>query len=639
MSEELKPQEEQQEQEVKEEKKKKIVSRLIRYGGIIGLVVVIFLLFAAAYFFTDYWLESKIERTGTEINGALVEVDGLHFSIFSLNLKWDRLQITDPDSTMKNMIETGRTEFNLEFIPLLYGNVIIENIELSDFRTNTDRETDGAAPWVQKKKENEEPSFIDNYVAGLEERVAATPELTTDFYTRKVNVDSIINILDLQAPGKIDSFQNVVMNNYDSVSALLNIADIEQEVKEIETKIKSINVNELKTPDKIAPAVVTVNEISESLDKLKKRAESTKDNVLSGVNSAADGIEQVDDWVKADYNSALSKAKLPDIDLENIGMILFGDKVVNQVKKYLGYVDEAREYAEYFDSGEEEKEPEPPRFQGQDIYFPGKKVYPDFWIKQIKLSGQTEDSLKLAGLINDIVSNQKIVDKVTKLDIKGSNAAGVSLALLGTLDYLKEDKKELFTLDYKGIPLRKITLSNSNLIPNEIDRGLGNIDAKLGLTGKTFTSEIKFNGSELQFASTEAPPQNKLEEITNDIISGLNNINVNAKIKGIEGDLDFTISSNIGKLFVDSFNNILSREVENAKQQLREEVNKQVEKYRQELNIIIEEQKQKLTAQVESYISEVDQVQKLLDEKKQDIEKKKKELEGDAKNKIIDLFK
>ena len=95
----------------------------MRKSGIIILLVIVALVFAVGYLLTDSLFESLIEDTATELNGALVEIDDFDFSLAGPKMSWQRLQVTDPANTMQNKIETGLVEFNLEFWPLLSGNL------------------------------------------------------------------------------------------------------------------------------------------------------------------------------------------------------------------------------------------------------------------------------------------------------------------------------------------------------------------------------------------------------------------------------------------------------------------------------------------------------------------------------------
>ena len=117
----------------------------MRIGGIITVAIGIGLGFLAAFFITDTWIESRIEYQASVLNEAKVELDGFDISLFSLHVKWDRLQVTNRNNTMQNSFETGSTEFSMEFWPLVLGNkVVVNNVKLTGFQMDTHRDSDGA---------------------------------------------------------------------------------------------------------------------------------------------------------------------------------------------------------------------------------------------------------------------------------------------------------------------------------------------------------------------------------------------------------------------------------------------------------------------------------------------------------------
>ena len=124
----------------------------MRKSGLITLLVILAIFIGISYILTDAFFESLIEDLGTDIVGARVEIDDFSFSIFGPEVSWKRLQVTDPNKTMQNMLETGFCEFNMEFWPLLQGKFVIENFQLSGLQQNTDRETDGKIEKPKKEK-------------------------------------------------------------------------------------------------------------------------------------------------------------------------------------------------------------------------------------------------------------------------------------------------------------------------------------------------------------------------------------------------------------------------------------------------------------------------------------------------------
>jgi uncharacterized protein (TIGR03545 family) len=196
------------------------------------------------YLLSDNWIESKLESAGTSLNGALVEIDDFEYSLFNMNVSWDRLQITNPKNTMKNRIETGDCSFDMEFLPALSGKVIIENFIISNVKTNTNRETDGK---IEKKQgEEKEPGFIGRKIEQLEKEVSSAPAFNVAGYIKKMNTDSIIALLDLKTPEKFENLKNDVTTQSKNWEEKLNALDYEKNLTKLESDIKAINTDKIE---------------------------------------------------------------------------------------------------------------------------------------------------------------------------------------------------------------------------------------------------------------------------------------------------------------------------------------------------------------------------------------------------------
>ena len=155
----------------------------MRWKGIIFLVVLIGIFVALSFILTDDWLERQLENIGTSVVGAKVEIDNLDFSLTGLHLRWSRLQVTNPKDTWKNIIETGKTECNFELLPLFSKKVVIENMQLSDLQTGTERATDGKIIKKAKKKKEtkpKKPGFFAKTTEKLQKEVETAPAWNLD---------------------------------------------------------------------------------------------------------------------------------------------------------------------------------------------------------------------------------------------------------------------------------------------------------------------------------------------------------------------------------------------------------------------------------------------------------------------------
>ncbi|NOG44662.1 MAG: TIGR03545 family protein [Calditrichaeota bacterium] len=607
----------------------------MRKSGIIILLVIVGLFVAIGYLLTDSLFESLIEDTASDLNGAMVEIDDFDFSLAGPKMSWQRLQITDPANTMQNQIETGFTEFDLEFWPLLSGKFIIENFELSGIKTGTARENDGALP-----KTSKEITTKDSTIAKTQNKQKKQVEKEASFdissASKNVNVDSIVSLLKLQSPAKLDSAKNVAEQNYAKWQEKIKSIDPGEDVAKIQDQIKAIDVKKVKDLDSFNKALSSVKEVRGSVDKLEKSYTDTKKDFDRDYSGASSVLGQLDDWVKDDYKNAMAMAKLPDFSTQNIAKMLFGQKIVNQVNEYLGYVGTARTYLNKFSSND--KEEDPPRLKGQDIYFPTKNARPDFWLQKLALSGNLSEEMPLSGSVTDISSDPKMIGKPVEMDISGSST-GREYGLKGQLNYLDSIPKENFTIDYNGFAINGMELSKSDLLPTAIKKGEGNIQASLNMNGDNFDGKIMFVSTKVEFAFATEKASGKLASIVRDVFNETKNVNVDVLLKGRKGDLVFAVKSNLDDKLGNAFKKAAGKEVEQAKAKIRKKIDKQVAAKKAEVEKIINDNKKKLESQLAKYQDKIDEQKKQLDKKKKDIEDEKDKLGKKVKDKLKGLFK
>jgi uncharacterized protein (TIGR03545 family) len=348
---------------------------------------------------------------------------------------------------------------------------------------------------------------------------------------------------------------------------------------------------------------------------------------------------QVDDWIEEDYKHALSLAKIPDINAENISKLLFGERVVNQISSYLGYISTVREYTRTYKSAKPEKQ-SPPRLKGQDVYFYNKNARPDFWIKKLNLSGYTENNIKLSGLISNIVSDQRQIADNTKLELKGNNNKGAEVALNGIFDYLTDNPKESFNFQYRGFSLADYKISSSRFLPNKIEKGTGLVASKLALESNQVEGDISFSGKNLRFEML-APDQNlnEIEKIIQSVLNDISTVNFSAKVRGTSDKLDFLIKSNLDDLLMNKVGSIVNERFEKAKADIKKRVDSEIGKYRADLDKIVSEKQNLLQNEINKYEQLLKKEKNRADTKKNEIEEIYKKEKSKLEDKIKDFFK
>jgi len=377
----------------------------------------------------------------------------------------------------------------------------------------------------------------------------------------KLNTDSLLAALDLKTPDLIDSAKVALEENFKKWETKLAETDPQQDLNKIKNDIAAIDVKKIKSLDDFKKALKSVKTVQGSIDELNDSYKQTRKDFDADYDKSGSALANVDDWIKDDYERAMSMAKLPDFSAQNIGKMLFGDKIVDQVYEYLGYVGTAREYLNKAKG--DEKDSDPPRYEGQDIHFSSKWARPKFWLKNLEISGNLMPDLPLGGTITHLTENPKLIGQPMIVEIAGSSDSR-SYALNGELNYLEETPKELFTANFYGVAIDGMKLASSSLLPNSIKKGSGNIDIKFNIIGDAFDGNITFDASNVSYTYGENKATGKLAQIVRDVFAETSNLKIQTIIKGKQDNLTFAVKSNLDDALSNAFKSVASKEIGRA---------------------------------------------------------------------------
>lgn len=591
----------------------------MRWKGILLLAILAGIVLALNLIFTDVWLERRLEKLGSSAVGAKVEIDGLDFSFRGLHLRWDSLQVTDPKNTWKNIFTTGKTDFDFDLLPLLQKKVIVENLQMTSITSGTDRTTDGKIRKKSKPKKEAKPNIITKTIDRMTEQIAQAPAFNLDDLTQKVNVDSIIKILDIRSPAKIDSLQQDISAKYAYWDSTFAAVKWRQDLSYLESRIAAMRPDEIKTIEGLQTALSTVQQVRGKVDSLENFISSSGKNLKTDLESAAGKMGLVDDWIKGDFQRALDKARLPEFTKENMARFLFGGQVIAQATQALTTVNTVRGYAEKFKSDKSKKE-KPPRLKGQTIYFVAPKVYPNFWIKNVQLSGHTTRGLSVEGTVKDLVSQQAVIGRPTTLQIGAQRADGANALFAGELDYRGASPRESFRLEMAQMPLQNVNLTKVNLLPQRIATGSARLRTTLELSDRAVNGELYLVADNLRFAFETEAPQNRQEQIVRRLVDSATLLDLNVTLASVPERTALGLNSNLDDIFARELKAMLSEEVDKARAKIEGYVNGQVARYRDQFNALVNSKTAALTAEYQSYVD-------LLNAQKQTIEDKQKQLQ------------
>jgi uncharacterized protein (TIGR03545 family) len=621
---------------------------IMRWKGLIAFIVITGIWIVLTLFFIDRWIESGLEKMGQAITGAKVEIDQLDFRLLDLSIEWQRLQVTNPKHTMENLIETGRTAFRMNLSALLRKRIVIEEMALEQVRSGTQRSSDGALPKRMKKKKTQ-PGIFDKAKARLQNEIENLPvmQFNPDDWKKKLNLDSLIVMADLSLPGKIDSAITVIDSTEKRWQRFYSTFQPEKDLEEIKNKFADLDPKAIRTVPELVNTLQQVQEAEKTLKSLQDTVKTRHRQINQDFHELALYQKHAAQWARQDYQHILEKAKLPDLDVRNIGLVLFGGSVVQRIDQVLDLVAMIRKYMPKKSDHPEKKKPV--RGKGQDISFPSRFVYPDFIIKKMTLSGQTgpsaeQSGIRLIGTATNLTNQPWITGKPAEIVFEGSHADQRSLSFEALIDHTTEFSKDHFEFNMNMIPLNNTPLFKTPYLPPNIERGFSDIIFTADFEEDDFDIKVNVVARETEFDfSSLNDNDNRFIRIAQDVIRGLNRITLTSVIKHRSQGTDFRVDSNLDDAVSRELKKIGSKALTDAKSRVNAKLSQIRNEKMAEINSVFEKKQEVIVGKIEYYEEKVEEQRLMIEAKieqfKNDIDQRKKAEENKAKKKAEGLLK
>ena len=143
--------------------KKKIKKQgIFRTGAIVPFGIFVALLVIFQIFFIDGLIKMVMEKLGTRIHGAEVNVSGVETKISNLSIEIGRIQFTNRDKPERNNFEIGSIRFALMWDALLRGKFVIEESSINNILLDTKRNSRGFVTPIAKEEAEKKNETLQN---------------------------------------------------------------------------------------------------------------------------------------------------------------------------------------------------------------------------------------------------------------------------------------------------------------------------------------------------------------------------------------------------------------------------------------------------------------------------------------------
>lgn len=558
-------------------------------------------------FFMNSLVEKGAESALEAVFQADSDLDGVALSLLKGSVIFESLVIADKDDPMINLIETGRGTVNINMRELAFKRFHIEEVSLLQVRWNTHRESSGALP---EEKKADSPEKEGSAVSSL-------GDFTADFdykgllESRKDELKSIALIED--SSEQIRSFS-------DRWTSKLNDKEKEIEVLRAEVSaLQSIDVSKVRTPEEIQSLIGSITSLKNKTGDFVDGVKALNREFKKEKDALVDMGRSLTSTLESDLNKLSDLLDFGTGDFKSLASDLAEEYIRTRWNDYYTMGKKAWGYYEKFGKGDKEKEEKEgiQRLAGRNIPFPSPDK-PEFLINTTAFTG----SLKGLGTFEmtaQQISNEpdKVADPLSlNLNISGDPQR---MTASGILD-LRSDSEELFNVDVEG---DGFSLSLDKGIPA---LSIEQIDSDAVITGIVFsrkdsgivTTDLEVDLNNI--AIKQSSGSGFLHEAVGEIFAVNDSLTLNGQVLMSDDGIDsIDVSTDFDKILSDSVGEYLDNLKDRAQSELESTLNDYLDSYLEE-NEALRSALNELGIQSTSQISSVSDLERILDNKKSELE-------------------
>lgn len=576
--------------------------------GTITIIVVVMALYGK--FFLDSHLRKGMEWTATYVHGAEVNINKLRTSFFGGSFSLNGLQVTDKKKPENNMVEIGQIKFGFIWDALLRAKFVIDEASITDIQVQSPRKSPGhVVPKEEYKEKSKSLSKLEESVLaqGKEELQGNALGDVAEMLGGTDPKDQIKSIQgELKSEKKIRELEAGLKTKEDEWKNKIENLDHKEQLDRVTVKAKAIKIDKKKPWKSLKEYKAVAKEAKNVFNDYKKISGDLKNDVKT-YSGAMGGIDAL---IKEDMGDIQKRFNIPSLDFKDFSKALFGRLFQEKVKDIYKYMEIAKEYMPPKKEGKQEDGLIPhKRGEGKNYKFTIKNGYPLFWLKKGKISsksGLSEFSGDLDGEILDITSDPQFLGKPAIITLKGNfpKQKITGLDAKAVLDHTKEIPVQTLSAKIASYPVEGRSLSDSEKVKFAIKEAKGQADLKAVITGDAVNINLTnwFNS-----VAYEVDASNKtVKETLTNVVNGIPRFQVKARATGTWENLDWGISSSLGKQLANGVKGQVKAKIQAAKDKARKLIDDK-----------IGPQKAALT---EKYNSLKNKLSNMLDSKKKGVE-------------------
>lgn len=528
----------------------------IRWKGLGAFGILVVVLSVFWFLIVDGCVERLIEKTGTRMAGAKVELREVDVTLIPIGMTMAGLQVTDRKEPMTNAIEVERIAFTVDSMNLLRRKVIIDEMSVEGVQFSTPRKKSGAVSRDRKKKSEKEkslfslPSFDVPSVKEIlkKEKLESIDQIRAvkkDIREARKNWDRRID--ELPDKKKITEYRKRAKKLRGSKRFRLeNLSDTLSEVKDLKRDIKT-----------------DIDRVQQARRDFKTDLSATRKDVKKAQNAPFEEIRRIRD-----------KYTLSAGGLKNMSSLLFGQTINTWVQRGFSLYEQVKPAVER--SREKKGSAEvvkPLRGRGVNVRFREHEPLPDFLIRTVKASAMPRAGT-FTGRIRDVTPDQDILGRPLTFDFSGKRLEDIqSVTIDGSLNHIRADNpNDRISVQVNKYHVRDVALSESDNLPVLLQSGFMDLTVRGRYVKKSISATIVADASAVRFGTGGKDVSKAFARAVSSALKNVRTFRLTADISGTPDDYSLRIRSDLDKVLRDAAGGLVKQKAARLEKQLTAEI-------------------------------------------------------------------
>ncbi len=508
----------------------------LRWQGLVAFVIIVVGLAAVWMLLIDNIVKVLIERQGSALVGAKVELDRVELTIWPTFVTLNKLQVTDPDNPMTNLLQADVIAFGLDTLAAIEDKIIIDEMTIEGVGFRVPRESSGALETANQPSGEEDKG----HVFGFELPTIELPSAEELLSTHEFETVTKAKQLKVKIANKRNEWQELKgqlpdKSNIDAYKKRY------QEIKEAKGTLKKLAaVKQLKQMKK---------DIKRDIDKVK----AVKAQLEADVASLKADYKDLKATSKHEVNELVKDLGLDSGSLGGIGRALIGKQFSSYIDQTLQIYRKARPHLDKMGGAEQDdNQEEKQRFGGTYVEFINANPSPEFLIRQASLAGQfmhDNSVFNISGSLKDVTNEPAVLQRPTYMVIQADSPDAEDIKLNAKLNHIDANNpRDDIALVVNRLGITDIALSDDSSFPVQLVQASTNISAELVITGDIIDLQTDAKFSDVSMAVPLE--EGEISSFKSALIGGFQNVKQFNVMVGAEGALDsptITIDTDIDK--------------------------------------------------------------------------------------------